>query len=153
MEKAYVAAYHSYLDAMSGLSDAECGRLFRAMLTYSITGDAPELRGNERFVFPGIRSQMDRDARRYEERCEQNRRNIRRRWDGSGDSIRPYTKHTKDKEKEKEKAKEKEKEKDILPAASGPDAPGDDGPVDAQEAARYLAILRSEFLSPPPKDG
>lgn len=60
----YVAAYYSYLDLMEELSDAECGRLFKACLTYGKTGTVPELRGNERFVWPGIRSQIDRDKKK-----------------------------------------------------------------------------------------
>ena len=55
----YFCCYHSYLEAMEQLNDAERGRLFTACLTYSKTGEAPELRGNERFVFPAFRSQID----------------------------------------------------------------------------------------------
>lgn len=68
-------AYHSYLDTMEALNDAECGRLFRALLEYSATGAAPELRGNERFVFPGMRSQIDRDIEKYNAKCARNREN------------------------------------------------------------------------------
>ena len=68
-------AYHSYLDTMEALNDAECGRLFRALLEYSATGAAPELRGNERFVFPGMRSQIDRDIEKYKAKCARNREN------------------------------------------------------------------------------
>ena len=75
MARVYFNAYHSYLEAIEPLNDAERGRLFTACLLYSMTGEVPELRGNERFVFSGIRSQMDRDFRQYESRCETNRRN------------------------------------------------------------------------------
>ena len=68
-------AYHSYLDAMEELNDAERGRLFTALLIYSSTGEAPELRGNERFVFPSMKSQIDRDIGKYKRKCEKNRAN------------------------------------------------------------------------------
>ena len=68
-------AYHSYLDAMEELNDAERGRLFTALLIYSSTGEAPELRGNERFVFPSMKSQIDRDIGKYMRKCEKNRAN------------------------------------------------------------------------------
>ncbi|MBS7403569.1 MAG: hypothetical protein KIG37_08555, partial [Oscillospiraceae bacterium] len=68
-------AYHSYLDAMEMLNDAERGRLFTALLIYSSTGEAPELRGNERFIFPSMKSQIDRDIAKYKRKCEKNRAN------------------------------------------------------------------------------
>ena len=40
MERPYFCAYHSYLEALEPLNDAEKGRLFVACLTYSMT---PEL--------------------------------------------------------------------------------------------------------------
>lgn len=100
-------AYHSYLDTMEALNDAECGRLFRALLEYSATGAAPELRGNERFVFPGMRSQIDRDIEKYNAKCARNRENGEK---GGGHSPpnapeRPRT-PTKDKDKEKDKDKD-----------------------------------------------
>lgn len=100
-------AYHSYLDTMEALNDAECGRLFRALLEYSATGAAPELRGNERFVFPGMRSQIDRDIEKYKAKCARNRENGEK---GGGHSPpnapeRPQT-PPKDKDKEKDKDKD-----------------------------------------------
>ena len=70
MAKEYICLYHSYLDAIQALDDAERGRLLTAMLEYTLTGDAGNLRGNERFVFPLIKSQIDRDNGKYEEICK-----------------------------------------------------------------------------------
>lgn len=75
MAKEYFCAYYSYHDSMSQLSDAEKGRLFEACLEYSRTGEVPQLSGNERFVFPTFKSQIDRDNRKYQEKCAQNARN------------------------------------------------------------------------------
>ncbi len=61
--------YHSYLECLEPLCDAERGRLFTALLEYSISGTTHALRGNERFVFPFMRSQIDRDKAAYEEKC------------------------------------------------------------------------------------
>ena len=113
MSLEYVAAYYSYLDYLAELSDAECGRLFKACLTYGKTGAEPELRGNERFVWPGIKSQIDRDAEKYQKRCEQNRNNRQRPSTTVNDRQRPSTNRT----KEKEKAKEKEKGNNIPPVS------------------------------------
>lgn len=121
----YVAAYYSYLDLMEELSDAECGRLFKACLTYGKTGTVPELRGNERFVWPGIRSQIDRDAEKYRMRCEQNRNNRKQSSTNDNERQRTSTKATKTKEKEKEKAREKASIEGVTPLtpllSAGPD--------------------------------
>ena len=106
MASEYVCLYHSYLKSVEPLNDAERGRLFTACLTYSMTGAEPDLRGNERFVWPTIREQIDRDTKKYSDFCKKQQENIRKRWDTTvydGTSgIPDDTKHTKEKEKEKE---------------------------------------------------
>ena len=73
MARDFVCLYHSYLDAMEALGDAGRGRLMTAMLTYSSQGAVGELGGNERYIWPMIRSQIDRDKEAYELKCEKNR--------------------------------------------------------------------------------
>ena len=106
MAREYVCLYHSYLKSVEPLNDAERGRVFTACLTYSMTGAEPDLRGNERFVWPTIREQIDRDTKKYSDFCKKQQENIRKRWDTTvydGTSgIPDDTKHTKEKEKEKE---------------------------------------------------
>lgn len=103
----YFCAYHSYLDSMEELNDTERGRLFTACLIYSKTGEAPQLRGNERFVFPTLKAQIDRDKATYDNRCKKNSDNVRKRWNTDVyDGEQPCTNDTKTKEKEKEKTKE-----------------------------------------------
>ena len=100
-------AYHSYLEAISPLNDEERGRLFTALLLYSKTGECPQLTGNERFIFPSMKGQIDRDRQKYEAKCSRNRDNVKRRWESeSCVPIRSYTNDTKDKEKDKEKDKD-----------------------------------------------
>lgn len=128
MAREYFCCYHSYLEAMEQLNDTERGRLFTACLIYSKTGEAPELRGNERFVFPAFRSQIDRDNASYEEMCRKQSENIKKRWNKTAEkAIPPNTAvyqripndtndtNTKEKEKEKEKAKTKENLKGGFP--------------------------------------
>lgn len=106
-------AYHSYLKSIEPLNDAEKGRLFAALLLYSSTGEVPDLRGNERFIFPTMKEQIDRDRAKYDARCAKNKKNIDIRWNTIvSDGIHSYTKDTKDKDKDKDKDKEKDKDKD-----------------------------------------
>lgn len=103
MEKKYFIAYHSFLKSIEPLNDTERGRLFTALLVYSSTGEVPELRGNERFIFPMMREQIDRDAKKYAEKCQKNKENALRMHANAYERMRT---HANDKEKDKEKEKE-----------------------------------------------
>lgn len=117
----YFCSYHSYLESMEELNDAERGRLFTACLVYSKTGEVVELRGNERFLFPTFRSQIDRDKQNYEKRKEASRQNGAKGGRPKKPEVFEETQKTqgflekpkKPKEKEKEKEKEKKKAKKI----------------------------------------
>ncbi len=76
----FFCAYHSYLEMMSALTDAEKGRLFTACLEYSKLGEVPQLSGNERFLFPAFKAQIDRDMEKYREKCNTNREKAVKRW-------------------------------------------------------------------------
>ena len=75
MAREYIKVFNSYREAMEPLSDAEKGRLFTAMLDYSITGEVPELKGNERFIFPMFKIHIDLEAEAYRKVVEKNRIN------------------------------------------------------------------------------
>lgn len=98
----YFCAYHSMLGATRKLSDAECGRLFRALLAYSGGEEPINLQGREELLFDVFAQQIDRDRERYEKKCMTNKANgsVRKRSQANG-SVR-------DQEKEKEKDKDKE---------------------------------------------
>ena len=103
MAREYFNAYHSYLKSMEELNDAECGRLFRACLKYSMTSEAQKLPGGERILFPAIREQIDRDKAAYADKCLKQSQNARMRWDAVAcDGMPNDAKYAKEKEKEKE---------------------------------------------------
>lgn len=115
----YFCCYHSYLEAMEPLTDAEKGRLFTAMLVYSKTGEVPQLSGNERFIFPMMRGQIDRDNQRYDAKRKKQAENARMRWHDKAESeshgMPPDANDAKEKEKAKAKTKAKEKARDRSP--------------------------------------
>jgi len=76
-QQKYIPLFFDYLDAIEPLGDAERGRLFTALLTFGRSGAAPELSGNERFVFPVMRTQMARHLQAYERKCQLNGENAR----------------------------------------------------------------------------
>ena len=63
--------YHELLNWLEPYADTERGRILTAMLKYSMTGESPELSGNERFVWPAIRDKIDRDKEAYASKCKQ----------------------------------------------------------------------------------
>ncbi len=71
----FICLYLGYADSFSLLTDAQVGRLVRAMLAYAATGEAPNLKKPEQLLWVSIRQQLDRDQAKYADRCETNRRN------------------------------------------------------------------------------
>ena len=65
----YACLYNDYAESLAAFSDEEFGRLTRAMIRYNATGEVPEFTGNERFIWPMLQSQMDRDRKAYTEKC------------------------------------------------------------------------------------
>ena len=125
----YFPCFHSYRRRTKNLTDQEVGRLFRALLEYSETGEAPELTGRESIAFDFIADDIDRARERYDDSCRKNAENVKKRWSKEDtseyeriqsyendtveyDRIRPHTEDTKAKEKEKANAKAKEKKID-----------------------------------------
>lgn len=106
MAREYMCLYHSYLKSIEILNDAEKGRLFTACLTYSMTGEVPDLRGNERFLFPMIQQQIDRDNEKYRAKCEKQAQNASMRWHATAcDGMPTDANDAKTKEKTKTKKK------------------------------------------------
>lgn len=73
----YFCCYHSYARKLAKLSDQEVGRLFRALLQYSETGEAQELAGRESVAFDFIADDIDRAKEKYGEKCRQNSENAK----------------------------------------------------------------------------
>ena len=57
--KEYVKLWASYESYFEAFSDAEVGRLVRAMITYRVSREEPKFSGNERFIWPAIRRDID----------------------------------------------------------------------------------------------
>lgn len=75
MEMTYFCCYHSYLKKCEKLTDQELGRLFRALLRYSMTDERTELAGRESIAFDFIAEDIDRAKVNYEETCKKNAEN------------------------------------------------------------------------------
>ena len=79
MELDYFPCYNSYRRKVAKLSDQEVGRLFRALMDYSATGERQELAGRESVAFDFIADDIDRAKDNYRKKCETNKNNRQRR--------------------------------------------------------------------------
>ena len=84
MARNYAALPYDYLEEMEALNDAEFGRLTRALLVYSMTGEQIALCGNERFYAKRVMAQEDRFKESYDSvsavRSEAGKAGANARW-------------------------------------------------------------------------
>lgn len=111
MSREYMCLYHSFLSSADSMSDRELGRVLRAALTYSARREDPsDLTRSLRPIYAGLKEQIDRDRRKYEARCAQNKSSIDDYWKGvreaaasENERIRTNTNVYQEKDKGKEK--------------------------------------------------
>ena len=79
-QKGFVV-YGNIEESLDELTDEQVANLFRGMVSYFNTGKDPKFSGLMKMVFIPIRQQMDRDKKKYEDKCEKNRKKIQDYWD------------------------------------------------------------------------
>ena len=107
----YIPFFLDDLDALEPLCEEERGRLFTALLQYGKTGELAELSGNEKFLFPMFKGRIDRFYKSYQETCERNKNNIKKRYTKSttvyGGSERTRSLPSEEEEEEEEETESK----------------------------------------------
>ena len=124
----YVCLYTSYSQTLSPFSDAERGRIMSAMLNFAATEEVPDFTGNERFIWPSIQAQIERDMEAYQIKCAKNKANGSKGGRPSKnqtvlsktDGLSEEPTKAKEKKKENEKKKGKERGKDNTVADKPP---------------------------------
>lgn len=106
----YLKVFTDFASSLAPLSDAECGRLFKAMLEYAMSGQEPDLRGNERFVWPAAKASIDRDQQTYDRKAEGARKAARKRTSTISYDIVQEKSISYDIVQDKDKDKDKEEE-------------------------------------------
>ena len=66
MAISFIKVYFDFEERTAQLTDDERGRLLLAMLRYAKDNRLPDLGGNERFVFPVFKMDIDRDLSAYD---------------------------------------------------------------------------------------
>lgn len=67
MENEYVKLLLKYEEYFKTFSDAEVGRLARAMISYKSSGAEPKFSGNERFLWPVLKQDIDFSVAKQQE--------------------------------------------------------------------------------------
>jgi len=116
----YLKIWTSFRESISPLNDAEKGRLFDAMLLYAETGELPDLKGNERYIWPTAKQAIDRAAQKADTLRQNGNKGGRppKQAETNGNQTKPNeTKRNQTKanesylfDKDKENIKEKEEE-------------------------------------------
>ena len=75
--------YGDIQDVLTELDDQQTAQLFRGMVDYFVSGKDPKFTGVLKFVFIPIKQQMDRNADKYEKKCEKMRENANKRWNNA----------------------------------------------------------------------
>ena len=78
MDKNSFLIYLDYEEQFSLLTDEQLGQLIRAIMKYEKTSEIPKLDGMLKMAFSFIKTQLDRDREKYEEKCAKNRENAKR---------------------------------------------------------------------------
>ncbi|MBQ1779209.1 MAG: hypothetical protein IIZ93_13725 [Acidaminococcaceae bacterium] len=137
MARSHLKVYFSFDEDTACLTDAERGRLLLAMVRYAKDGTEPSLTGNERFLWPVVRGQIDRDIEAYDSHIESGKRGGRpknnlvisenqtkpnetkQNQTKPNETKQNQTKPNETKIEEKDKDKEEDKDKDNDKGVSG----------------------------------
>lgn len=110
----YLKVFTDFVEVIETLGEAERGRLFTAMLKYAGQGVEPDFRGNERFVWPIAKQNIDRTVVEHEKHIAAKReaglKGAAKRWQAmanDGSAISANSKngengYLKDKDKDKD---------------------------------------------------
>jgi hypothetical protein len=134
MRKGFIL-YRDQKQMFDLLTDEQAGKLIKHIFAYmNDLEDANEPDAVVNFAFQTIKTAIQRDAEKYEKKCEKSRESGRlgaeNRWQKKQNMANDSERHNtiakianKDKEKEKDNNKEKEKEKDIISAGADINTP------------------------------
>lgn len=91
-EVASIIVHLDCYDAIKCLPDELAGVLFKSILCYGSTGELPKIDDKSLLaLFNMFKAQRDRDKKKYEQKCEKNRENARRRYSSQSETQRSDT--------------------------------------------------------------
>lgn len=116
MSMSFVKVYFDFEERTEMLNEVEQGRLLLTMLRYAQGKTLPELKGNERFLFPVFKADIDREAAIYATKIDNGAKGGRPKQKTENNLTKPG--ETEDnlnrKNKNKNKKEEQEQEQDKI---------------------------------------
>ena len=101
----------SLAKTVEALGDAELGRLFRGMMKYAFCEIDPELPGNERILWPNVKTDIDAQLSAFSSHSVANRANVTKRYEALRTATKNYDSYNfVEERKEEDKGEENEKE-------------------------------------------
>ena len=154
MARSFLKVFFDFEERTEKLSETERGRLLLGMLRYAKTGEQPELTGNEQFVWPVFRGEIDKEIENYEikvangrnggrppKETEENRNKpnkTERNRNGAGESAGGFL-HEQEQEQDQEQEHEQEQDQE--------DRESTDDDDDIRARAREAAVRKSFLIS------
>lgn len=137
------------------LSDAEAGRLLKALLHYNTSGKEDSLPGQERLIFAMLKAQIERDNNSYATKCEANRENGKKggrpknptKANGFLEKRTVFEKPKRLQEKEKEEEQEQEYDKDQEHKQEGENARTREDPFNLSSEEITESLSRDERIT------
>jgi len=151
----FLRVYFDQIESWEALSDAERGRLLLAALKYAARGDPPEFSGNERYQWPQVRSQIDREKQSYLQKVKQcsdagkasaeSRGNYQRPSTTVNDRQRPLIKEQEQNQEQEQRNTEKKADafREFAMEEVGAEYGGD-----LYEALREFSAFRTKMKAP-----
>ena len=99
----YLKVFTDFVKVIEPLGEAEIGRLFMAMLKYAETSEQPDIRGNEKFIWPMAKLNIDREREFAEKQAKNGSLGGRPKTQKNPEKPKLTQKSQKDKDKDKDK--------------------------------------------------
>lgn len=144
--------YKDWEEFFSSLTDAQAGKAIKAAFAFVARAEEPGFKDALHYIFLMMKNAFERDGMKWEQKCNRNAENIRKRWNKNNTNVYEHiptdTNYTdKDKEKDKDKDKEKEIDIDNIP----PISPKGDEPVVKTEKDSFSESFNDFWKAYPKK--
>lgn len=140
---------------ISRLTKSQRGELLMAIFDYACDKLIPDFEDDPMLdmCFEMIRAYLDRDEKKYKERCEKNRENIRKRWNKSNTNANNRNKsNTNYTDKDTDKDKDTDTDSDNDTVSDTDTEKGTEQNASDLDSVERPAVADAEKTAPPPAD-
>ena len=87
MAKDSFILYLDHQEIFEMLTDEQAGQLIKSIFLYERTGTMPKMDKMLNLAFVPIMQILDKNRRRYDEKCKKNKENIKKRWNKNNTNV------------------------------------------------------------------